>query len=98
VIGLPPVEVGGVKVTVAWAYPAEVAPMVGAPGTEIAVIENDESDAVALLLMALMTIPEYVPVVVGVPLSVPVVVLKLAQDGIFEILKLVALVAVGVKL
>jgi hypothetical protein len=72
--------------------------MVGAPGTVITVIENARSDAVPLLLMALMTMPEYVPVVDGVPLSVPVVALKLAQDGMLPILKLAALAAVGVKL
>ena len=33
IMGLPPSEVGGVKVTVAWAFPAVAVPIVGAPGT-----------------------------------------------------------------
>jgi hypothetical protein len=45
VIGLPPLEVGGVKLTFACALPAVAVPMVGAPGTVLGVTLFDIADA-----------------------------------------------------
>jgi len=43
------------------------------------------SDVVALPSLTLMTIPEYVPVLVGVPVSLPLYLLKIAHDGLLII-------------
>jgi hypothetical protein len=45
VIALPPLDEGAVNVTLVLALPAVAVPMVGAPGTVIAVIELDALDA-----------------------------------------------------
>ena len=45
VIALPPLEAGGVKLTVAWALPGVAVPMTGAPGNPAGVTEPDAADA-----------------------------------------------------
>ena len=52
------------------------------------VIAKPGSDAVDVPSETLITMLLYVPAAVGVPLSAPVVVLKLAQLGLFWMLKL----------
>jgi hypothetical protein len=70
----------------------------------LTLIENGASAAPAKRLWTLMTICANVPMfaLLGVPLSLPVVALKLAQDGLFEMEKRTYLSAqpdtVGVKL
>jgi hypothetical protein len=61
---------------------------------------NAARENVPVVLVALMTMLLKVPTlaVVGVPVRVPVSVLKVAQEGLLLRLKLVAFVAVGVKL
>ena len=44
-IGLPPFEAGGVKLTVAWALPATAVTAVGAPGTVAGVTLFEVADA-----------------------------------------------------
>jgi hypothetical protein len=68
-------------------------------GGRATVMEKDGSEAVLLTFTALMIMLLNVPILalVGVPERVPVVVLKVAHEGIFAMLKLEALVAVGVK-
>ena len=57
------------------------------PGAVVlTVIENAGNEAVVEPSDPLMTILAKVPAAVGVPLKVPVAVLKLAQDGRFWIL------------
>ena len=55
--------------------------------TALTVIANASSDADALPLLTLITIPLYVPTSLadGVPLSCPVAILKVAQAGLFVI-------------
>ena len=60
----------------------------GAPftGTEVAaftVIEKAASETELVPSLTEMTMPELVPAAVGVPVSAPVVLLKLAQEGAF---------------
>ena len=72
VIGDPPVEDGGVKLTVAWALPGVAVPIVGAPGTVAAgVTEFEAEEAVpvptAFLAVAVnvYTVPLVSPVTVN---------------------------------
>ena len=44
-IGLPPLEAGGVKATEAESLPAVAVPMVGAPGTVAGVAELEAAEA-----------------------------------------------------
>jgi hypothetical protein len=44
-IGEPPLEAGGVKVTVACVFPAVAGPIVGGPGTAAGVTLFDDADA-----------------------------------------------------
>jgi hypothetical protein len=62
-------------------------------GGAATVTANDASDADAVPSETEITMPEYVPtlVLVGVPVSAPVDVLKLAQAGLPEILNVNAL-------
>ncbi len=62
-------------------------PLDGVPeivGAEVTVMEKAGKDALDAPSATLITIPVYVPTfaAVGVPLSWPVVVLKVAQDGL----------------
>jgi hypothetical protein len=61
-------------------------------GAEFTVIENAGSDVVALPSLALITMFAYEPTfaAVGVPDNWPVLVLKVAQAGLFVMLKLSA--------
>jgi len=54
VIGLPPFEAGGVKLTVAWAFPAVAETAAGAPGTVagVTLIEGDDAGPVPAALVA----------------------------------------------
>ena len=56
---------------------------VGATTAAVTVIANDDNDADPLPSLTLITIPEVAPTsaAVGVPLSCPLAVLKLAQEG-----------------
>ena len=54
-IELPPLEAGGVKLTVACALPAVAVPMVGTPGTVKGVTLLDDADG-ALLPPALVAV------------------------------------------
>ena len=40
----PPLDAGGVKVTLAWALPAVAVPMVGAPGAVVGVTAFEAAD------------------------------------------------------
>ena len=57
-IGLPPLEAGGAKLTVAWLLPAVAVPMVGAPGTVgdaegVTLLEGFEDGPVPIAFVAL---------------------------------------------
>jgi len=69
-------------------------------GNMATVIENAARETVPVLLVALITMLTVVPtfVLLGVPVNEPVVASKVAQAGLLLMLKLVAFVAVGVKL
>jgi hypothetical protein len=54
------------------------------PVDDVTVSVNDASDAEELPSDTLILTPDVVPVALGVPLSFPVPVLKLAQEGLFE--------------
>ena len=56
-IGLPPLETGGVKLTVASALPAVAVPMVGAPGTVqgVTLLDDDDGELVPAALVAVTT-------------------------------------------
>ena len=53
-IALPPSDVGGVKLIVAWAFPAVAETPVGAPGTVagVTLFEGDDAGPVPIALVA----------------------------------------------
>ena len=102
-IGLPPFEAGGEKVTVACALPAVAVPIVGAPGTVagVTLFEAAEAGPVPIALVAL-TVKVY-----AVPFVKPVTVIGLdAPDAVmlpglevtvYEVMGLPPFEAGGVK-
>jgi hypothetical protein len=74
------------------------------PAAAVTWIENAASEVLSVPSLTLMTIPEYVPTwpEVGVPVSAPVLLLRLAHDGrlVAEKVSVLPLAppAVGVKL
>ena len=88
VMALPPLFVGAVQVTVAWALPPVAVPIVGAPGTVAGVTELDAAEA-ALLPMALVAktvnvyaVPLVRPVTVAVKVEPPTVVVAPPGDAV----------------
>ena len=69
--------------------------IVGARFGCVTTIENDASDAEACPSLTLIEMFENVPAAVGVPDSCPVVVLKVAQAGMFATLNVSVVPASG---
>jgi len=76
VTGAPPVEAGGVNATAACPFPPVAVPMVGAPGVTAAMVKLMvplvKLSGVGVLESVPPTVRVYVPAVVGVPLTAPV--------------------------
>jgi hypothetical protein len=59
-------------------------PVVGGLGAAATVTENAGREALEAPLETLMAMPDAVPALVGVPVTLPVELLKVAQLGLFE--------------
>ena len=85
-IDVPPLLVGGVKVTVALASPAVAVPIVGAPGiVALIVIDIPMLDLPAFESVTVNE-PTNVPVIVGVPVTRQLLASKIKPGGTPDIL------------